>query len=357
MWLRGTRSRSAADFARASESLAAEIDAFSGRSSLGLTLETPSAALDRSLELFAEALLEPAFDPEELERERRETLAAIERREDQLGPRAFLLFAATHFLRHPYRQPILGTAESVARFDAERVQEHHERLVRAGNVVLAVAGDVDPDALARRAASLLADLDTAPLELELPPEEPPPREIRSAELHRERAQAHLVIGFRGLTVRDEDRFALEVISQILAGQGGRLFLDLRDRRSLAYSVSAANVEGVAPGTFTVYIATAPEKLGEAKSGLLEHLAALRAEPPADAELERARRHLVGSHAIDHQRSAAHAAQLALDSLYGLGTGGVREWPARIAAVGKDDVLRVARRVIDLDAYTLAVVRP
>jgi hypothetical protein len=132
-----------------------------------------------------------------------------------------------------------------------------------------------------------------------------------------------VIGFRGLTVSDEDRFAMEVISQLLAGQGGRLFVELRDRRSLAYSVNAVHVEGVAPGFFAVYIATAPEKFDEAKHGLLQQLTGLLDAPPDEAELDRVRRYLIGSFAIEQQRNAVHAAQLALDALYGLRPGAAR----------------------------------
>jgi zinc protease len=357
MWLRGTERRSAEDFARAAEGLAAEIDGFSGRSSLGMTLEVPSEHFAASLELLAEALLEPAFDPEELERERRETLAAIERREDRLATRAYLLFAEAQFLRHPYRLPILGSAASVAAFDAERVAAHHAKLVRAGNLVLAVAGDVDPDEAAQRVAARLAELDPSPAEPPWPPLEEAPREIRRAELVRERAQAHLVIGFRGLSVRDDDRFALEVIAQILAGQGGRLFLELRDRRGLAYAVTATNAEGLAPGTFSVYVATAPERLDLARSGLLSELERLLDRPPEEAELERARRYLIGNAAIEEQRCAVHAAHVSLDALYGLGPDASRRYAERIAAVGKDDVLRVARRVIRLDAYTEACIHP
>ncbi len=357
MWLRGTRGRSAADFARATEGLAAEIDGFSGRNSLGLTLETPSERLTRSLDLFAEVLLEPAFDPDEIERERRETLAAIDRREDRLGQRAFLLFAETHYHRHPYRLPMLGNVESVQAFDRDTLAVHHGALVRAPNLSLAVAGDVDPDAVARWLSSRLADLEPAPVEATPPAEEEPPREIRQAEIHKDRSQAHLVIGFRGLTVRDDDRFALEVISQILAGQGGRLFLELRDRRSLAYSVSAANVEGVAPGTFCLYIATAPEKYEQARSGLLGELERLLESPPDGAELDRARRFLVGNFDIEQQRNSAHAAHASLDALYGLGAAASRDYPERIRSVSKEDVERVAARVIRLDAYTLAAVRP
>jgi zinc protease len=357
MWLRGTQGRSAADFARTAESLAAEIDGFAGRSSLGVTLESPRDGFEPALDLFAEALLEPAFAEDELEHERSETLAAIERREDRLAQRAHLLFSEIHFRRHPYRLPLLGTAKSVAGFDAALLRAHHERLVRAQNLVVAIAGDVDPDATAARVSSRLAELDGGPFAPPAPPEEEAPAEIRRAVLHKPRAQAHLVIGFRGLRVDDDDRFALEAVTQILAGQAGRLFLELRDRRSLAYTVTASNLEGVAPGTFTVYIATAPEKQAEAQARLLEQLGALVQAPPSPAELSRAQRFLIGSFAIDRQRNATHAAHVSLDALYGLGAEAAARYPEQIAALTPQDVLRVARRVIRLDAYTLAAIQP
>ena len=118
-----------------------------------------------------------------------------------------------------------------------------------------------------------------------------------------------------------------------------------------------NIEGLAPGYFALYIATAPEKLELASQGLLEELERLLASPPDDAELERARRYLTGNFAIDRQRNAVHAAQVAHDALYGLGPDAAEHYPERVAAITKEDVTRVARRVIDLDAYTLAAVRP
>jgi zinc protease len=356
MWLRGTESHSAAGFARAVESRAADIDVFAGRSSFGVTLEAPSAAIEPALDLFSEVLIEPAFDPAEFERERAETLAAIERREDRLGQRAFQLLAEQLYLEHPYRLPLLGTADVIAKLDPDAVLAHHERLVRARNLVIAVAGDVDPDAIAQGIATRLAALDSSAFAAPSPPLEPPPREIRRGELIKDRAQAHLVIGFRGVSVDDDDRFALEVISQLLAGQSGRLFLELRDKQGLAYSVTATSVEGVAPGYFAVYIATAPEKLEAARAGLLDQLTRLLDAAPGETELEAARRHLVGNFAIDRQRNAVHAAQASLHALYGLGAAASRAYPERIRAIRGSDVLRVAQRIIALDAYTEAVVR-
>jgi zinc protease len=357
-WLRGTAARGAAEFARATESLAAEVDAYSGRSSCGLTLDCTADVFPEVLPLFAEALCFPAFDEQEIERERRDTLAALARREDRLGARVFDLFQRAHYERHPYRLPLPGTSESVKRFDAEALRAHHAGLVRPENLVLAVVGDVDPDTAAGAVARELADLrDGEGKAPALPAPEPAPREIRRALERKAREQAHLVIGFRSVAVDDPDREALEVLSQLLAGQGGRLFLDLRDRQSLAYSVSAANVVGFAPGYFCVYIATAPDKLEQAERGIFTHFERLLAEAPSEDELERARRYLIGTHAIDQQRSAARALSMALDARYGLGVEADRRWPERVRAVSRDDALRVARRILDLGAYTLAAIRP
>ncbi len=254
---------------------------------------------------------------------------------------------------------MIGTAEAVSRFDLDAVAAHQRRLVHAPNLVLSAVGDVEPDDVAAALGARLADLPSGPF---APPQAgtfTPPDESRERVLHKERSQAHLVIGFAGLTVDDPDREALEVIVQLLAGQSGRLFLELRDRQGLAYAVSAANVEGLAPGyfAFATYIGTAPEKLDAARAGMVDQLAQLLDGPPSEAELEGARRHLVGSFAIDQQRSSSRATHLALDVLYGLGVDAHRRYPERVQAVTKDDVLRVARRVVDLGKAVVAVIRP
>jgi zinc protease len=357
MWLRGTRARSAADFARQVESLAADIDGFSGRNSIGLTLDATSEKLLPALDLFSEVMLAPAFGAEEIERERRDTLAAIARRDDRLAACVFDLFCKTHFRTHPYGLPVPGTPDAVGEISRDSLIAHHARLARPDNLVIAVVGDVDPDDMAAHLARRLGPLDGEPYDPALPGMEPAPSEIRVAEEYKDRAQAHLVIGFRGLTVQDEDRETLELIAQILGGQGGRLFGELRDRQGLAYSVSALNVEGVAAGFFATHVATAAEKFEEAKSGMLAELERITESPPSDDELLRAQRYMVGNFAIEQQRSAARALHVALDARYGLGPDADRDYPDRIQRITREDVLRVARRIIDLDAYTLAAVRP
>ena len=357
-WMRGTESRSAAGLARAMEDIASEIEGFSGRSSLGLTLDVASDQLEPSLDLFAEVMLEPALAPEEIEKERRETLATIDRMEDQLSQQAFALFTRTHFDTHPYRLPMIGTRESVKGLSVERLRAHQDRFIVGKNLSIGVAGDVDPEAIAtglsRRLSALPAGKSFA---RDLPGFDAIPNEIRRATLQKDRAQAHLVMGFRGLSILDKDRYTLDVISQLLAGQSGRLFLELRDKKSLAYTVSAMSVEGLAPGFFIVYIATAPDKVEEARAGMLDELSKLLSEAPGGEELQQAKRNLTGNHVIGQQRNAGHAGHLALDGLYGLGPAHGQQFIERVDAVTQKDVMRVAKRIVTLDAYTEALVQP
>ena len=122
-------------------------------------------------------------------------------------------------------------------------------------------------------------------------------------------------------------------------------------------MSATNLEGVAPGFFAVYIATAPDKFERAQRGIFDELERVVGEPPGEQELGRAQRYLVGNFTIDAQRRAVRAAHLALDARFGLGPDASRDYAERVHAITRDDVLRIARRVIKLDAYTLASVRP
>ena len=357
MWSRGTRSLSAADFARRVEGLAAEIDGFSGRNSIGLTLDTLSESLEPALALFAEALLEPGLEAAEIDRERRETLAALDRREDRLGQRAFQLFSETEFEAHPYSQTVLGERKAIEAFDEAALTRHAERLIRADRASIAVVGDVDPEKVGRWISERLGGMPSGGPEFALPEMAARGVGVRESSQIKDRAQAHLVVGFRGLTLDDPDRHALELISQLLAGQGGRLFLELRDRQSLAYTVSASNVEGLAPGYFSIYIATAPDKMERARAGIFEEVDRLLQSPPDAEELARAVRYGIGSFAIDSQRSHARAAHIALDSIYGLGPDHTDEYPERIAALTPEDLHRVARRILRPDSCTISAVHP
>jgi zinc protease len=180
---------------------------------------------------------------------------------------------------------------------------------------------------------------------------------RTARKVLQKAQSHVVLGFPGARVTDSWRRPLEVLSTLLSGQSGRLFLELRDKQSLCYSVSSMSLEGVDPGYFAVYIGTSPEKVEQALAGIRLELSKVRDEKVSLHELERARQHLMGVHEVGLQRNGARAGVIALDVAYGLGPDRYLRYADEIAAVTPEQVQEVARRVIDFDRSALAVVGP
>ncbi|MBL8954557.1 MAG: insulinase family protein, partial [Myxococcaceae bacterium] len=189
------------------------------------------------------------------------------------------------------------------------------------------------------------------------PLEPEWKGAREKKTTLQKAQTHLVLGFPGARVTDVWRRPLDVLSTVLSGQSGRLFLELRDKLSLAYSVSSMSVEGIDPGYFAVYIGTSPEKVDTALAGMKRELQRLRDERVSDAELARAKEHLIGVHEIGLQRNGARAATMALDALYGLGAEAYLKYAEEIAAVDAKAIQDVARRVLDFERSALSVVGP
>ena len=218
-------------------------------------------------------------------------------------------------------------------------------------------GDVDPAEVKRLATEHLGRFGNGTKVALQPPEEERPASPRRAVKKLAKAQAHLMLGFLGARLSDPLRWPLEVLSTVLSGQGGRLFVELRDKRSLAYSVTSFSVEGVDPGTFAVYIGGGPEQVSEALEGIRRELDRCRQSPPTPAELDRARTHLIGTHAISLQRNSARAAVYAFDETYGLGADFSFRFAEHVGAVTGADVLAAAQQVLDPRGEVLVLVAP
>lgn len=355
---RGTKTRSGEEIAREIEGMAGSIGGFSGRNSFGLRSELLARHWTRGLEILADCIVNPAFSDEELEKERRQVLEEIRTQTDNVSSEAFRLFSQALYKKHPYRMDVLGSVESITAMTRRRMVDYYKRHVAPEQMTLAVVGDVDAAEVVARARELFGGKRGA---RKPPPPKPPidapPAEKIEVFRFQNKQQAHVVYGFPGTTMIDDDRFALEVLATVLSGQGGRLFVELRDKRGLAYRVSAFSIEGVDPGYIAVYIATSPENLDVAMRGIREELDKVRTQPVPKAELERAKRYLVGAHAISLQRRSAIASTLAFHECYGMGWDEYRQYTAGILAVTSADLQRVAQRFLDDRRSIVATVRP
>ena len=174
---------------------------------------------------------------------------------------------------------------------------------------------------------------------------------------RDKKQAVIVIGFRGTTLHDPDRYALDLLQECCSDLGSRLFLRVREKLGLAYYVGAQHFPGLAPGYFSFYCGTMPEKVDLVETELLREAELLRNEGLTEAELKRAKAKIIGQKKISRQDLGGLAMTTALDELYQLGFANIEREDALYEAVTLAQVKVVAQKYLLPDALVVSVVRP
>ncbi|MGA7105266.1 MAG: pitrilysin family protein [Candidatus Deferrimicrobiaceae bacterium] len=355
MLTKGTKDRTAIEISEAVENMAADLSGFSGRNSFGLRARLMSKDFTAGFRLFVESLRGPTFPAEELEKKRREVLGRLKLQKDDMVRSVILLFLATHYGEHPYARNPLGTEESIGRITREDLERYYRRWADPRNMVIVVSGDIGAEQALSAVREAFEDF---PRREEFVPIGPMPvpeeKGIRRGEEPGEKEQAHFIIGYTGARVTDSDRYALDVLGSALAGQGGRLFTNLRDKKSLAYAVTSFSSEQVDPGFFAIYMGTSAEKRDGAITDTLKEIKEVRAHGVTAEEFDRAKKWMIGTYEIGLQSNSAYADKMMYNELYGIGYEETFREPKKIEAVTLEEVNRVATKVLHTDRYTIAI---
>jgi len=354
---RGTEGSTADDIADRLEGMAAGIAGFSGRNSVGIFGRSLSSDWQDFLGFAAELLMESTYPEDQLELVRDLTLDSIERRNDSSGALAFDTFTALLFDAHPYSMHSIGTPESISTLSRDDILTHAAQYLVPHNLVLSIVGDINVDAVISQIEQTLGQWKpshTDPIEL-FPPAAAFPDSAIEKRIPSNKNQSSIILGFPGMTLDDPDRYAFDVLDKILSGAGGRLFKELRDTQSLAYSVSGIRTDGVDPGLYGVMLACDPDKTEAAIAGLQEEIRKIREEPVGSEELQRAIDYLTGTFAIDLQTFSSQANVLGFSERYGLGYGDYASYLENVQTVTAEDVQRLAQEYFTLDQSVLVVV--
>jgi zinc protease len=355
MMLRGTKRHSALALAEAAEELGGTLEASGDVDYAELRGTALARHWEALLALLAEVAVEPTLPAAEIERERTLILGQLQMRADQPFPRAFDAVLADLYGDHPYAWPALGRPESVTRLKREALLERYTAAYRADRMVLAVAGGVPRQRVIAAVEKLFKRMPGASATAMPPRAEAAPRGDRRL-LERDARQAQVLVGFLAPPVTHPDYAAMRVLAAVLGGgTSSRMFVELRDRRGLAYSTGVMTSNRAGPSIFLPYIGTAPANADAAVAGVLAEVNRLRNDRVEDRELARAKAWLLGTLAMDRRTSARHAWYLAFFEL----VGGGWDWPERFAravdAVTVSDLARVADRY--LAQPTVVVLRP
>lgn len=356
--LKGSGRRSAEQIAVEIEEDGGSLSAFSGRNSFGLSLDVLSGRLPSSLDVLGDIVTAPLFPADELERERSNLLARIRAEKEEPRGLASRLLLETFFEDHPYRDSPLGDQTSVAGIDRDALVELHREYCVAGNAVLAVFGDVDPDGILSLLEQKLGGLPEGERRRPEGRHAPPvPAVRRRVETLPGIEQAVVYFGFPGADVFGPERFALEILTSHFSGLASPLFHRVRDRLGLAYFVGAYQILGLDPGVCVFYAGTVPGRTDDLLEAFWEEIGRVRDDGLSEEEIRSNVARLLSRHRFAAQDYGRLALLSALDELYGLGYDSWREYESNLLRVDNRKLKETARTLFDPEIFALVIVQP
>jgi predicted Zn-dependent peptidase len=321
--------------------------------------KVPRERAATALEIVAELALRPLLRRRDLAAEKPVIVDEIRMYVDSPSDHVFTLFDELLFGDHPLGREIAGSPGSVRRAKQEGVIEHWRQWYRPDRMVLAAAGAIEHEAAVSAAGDWWDDTAPRPLVDPAAPGAPrPERPGATSVRYRRLGQGNLCLGMPGVARDDPDRWALDLLGAVLGdGMSSRLFLELRERRSLAYDVSTFSATYSDVGTFGVHAGFDPDQAERVVAAILDELDRVVQDPIPDSELERARAYTRGRLQLRMEDSGAVASWLGAGESLLPRILTVDEVLAHFEAISSEDLLDVARRYVRPELARLSVLGP
>ncbi len=307
MAFKSTRSRSARQMAEEIEAVGGEINAATSQESTAYFARVLAADTGLAIELLADMLLNPLFDPEELAREKGVIIQEIAATGDQPEDIVFEQAEAAAFTRQALGRPILGTRQSVGRITPADLGAHMRRNYAPGRMVISAVGAVSHAAVVRHAEALFRGSNGGESQ-----SAEPARFTGGVRLaNKTFEQHHVLLAFEGPSYLDQRSYCAQILTGILGGgASSRLFQKVREEHGLCYAIDAFGWGFADVGLMGVHAATSSEMVGDLMSMVAAEIRDLADNGPSDAELSRAKAQIRAGLLMSLESTAARAEQLA-----------------------------------------------
>ena len=333
------------------------LDAETGKEMTVYSAKIASHHFDLAMNLLTDMVRRPRFDPAEIEKERRVIIEELNMYRDSPQDWVSVLGEEAFWPGLPLGREVAGTRETVESLSRETMCAYMASHYAPSNLVVAVVGDAAHDDVVASVDLLLGDW-TAGEASRWEPCEPPRQATRVRLETRRTAQTNLCLYTLGLSRTDPDYYALALLNAIFGdGMSSRLFLNVREHKGLAYDVSSSPAHYHDTGAFIVYAGVEPRQTLAALQAILVEMARMRDEPVNDGELARAKEYTKGRLALGLEDTHSVAWWLGGNEAM---LGEVRELDdvlARIDAVSREDIQRVAQRLFVDEWLRLAIIGP
>jgi zinc protease len=352
----GTTTKDAEQIASSIDSIGALVGTGAGSDLSFINAVVMKDSFAFGLDTVADLARNPAFAPEELERQRQQILSGLKVGYEDPDYIAGMVFDRLVYGFHPYGRPDSGTPQSINSITRNDLVAFHKAWFGANNAILAIVGDVSHEeafAGAERAFGKWGPSESVAAK----PVEPPPPTRRVVVIDRPGAvQTEIRVGNIGLPRRHKDYLALDLAINILGGEGGnRLHRVLRSDRGLTYGASADVNALKDTGNIVADTDTRSEVTGEALRLIVDEFWRLQRQRVQDGELADAQAYLTGSFPLTIETPSAIALQVLNAVFYGLDLNDLQTYRERVNAITPDDIQRVAREYLRPDRLSIVLV--
>ncbi|HWL52995.1 MAG TPA: pitrilysin family protein [Chthoniobacteraceae bacterium] len=353
---KGTSALNAEAFAQKTDFLGAQVEASAGDDSISVVASGLSRDAHELIGYFSGAILDPAFSPEELEKERRTTISDLIAEKANPGAQAALLRNQLLYgSGHPYGAH--ATPETVSALTREQIVAFHRKIFIPNNATLVIVGDIDPDTIGREMADAFQSWKKGEVK---PPQLPEFPEIKGISFHLvERpasVQSELMVAGVGVARNNPDLPELQVVNSVLGGGfSGRLFSNLREKHGYTYGSYSGFGSRKLGGAFSAMAQVRNEVTAAATREIFHELERLRDEPIPEEELKLQRTYLAGNYLMSLESDRRIAERVQEIDLYGLPEDYWQEYANRLTTVTPEVASRLAKKYIDPKDLVVVVV--
>jgi zinc protease len=353
----GTTTRSAQQIADTIDSIGGAIGAGAGTDLTFINAVVMKDSFDLALTLVSDIARNPAFAPDEIDRQRQQILSSLRVSYEDPDYLANVVFDRLVYGFHPYGRPNAGTPDSIAKLSRDDLVAFHRAYFAPNNAILAIVGDVTPEEAFQGAERAFAGWERRPEATPLTAPPPPEPTRRVIVVDRPGAvQTEIRVGNIALPRKHPDYLALDLATKILGGEGSnRLHRVLRSERGLTYGASADLETLRLGGDIVAETDTRSETTGEALRLIVDEYWKLQRDRVYPGELQGAKDYLAGSFPLTIETPSDIAMQVLNAVFYGLDLDELQTFRERVNAVSVEDIQRVARAYFRPDRLSIVLV--
>jgi len=355
MLFKGTKERTAKQIAESIEGRGGSLNAFTDKESTCYYCRILADDVENGIEVLSDMMLHSLIDPEELQREKGVVLEEIKRSEDEPGDHVHDLHLHARWGDHPLGKPIIGTPESVSSFCREDILRYMDRRYRAEDVLLSVAGNIDPGIVFESARRILSKIPSANEETKATR---PSGTAKSTVIQKDVEQVHFCIGTDGTSIYDSELYTMVVLDAALGGSmSSRIFQEIREKRGLVYSVGSYTLNYSSGGAYAVYGGTSPEQWPLVQELVRIEFDKVCQEGLEADELIRTKRNLNGNMVLALEGLSGRMMRMSRNELHHNRDVPIDETLAKIEAVTNDQVVELANRILSPDLVSTTSIGP